>query len=83
MNKIIFAYNKENSKCNFCDRKRNPHPDYDEALVTTVVNLHHKKIEICINCFEELETFSKKINKSIKEIIIRKLNIINILNKNG
>ena len=81
MDKFIFEYNKENSKCDFCFRERNPHPHYDETLVTTIIHLHHKRIEICINCFEELEAYSKKINKSIKEVIIQKLNIINTLKK--
>ena len=83
MNKFIFEYNKKNSKCDFCFRKRNPHPLYDETLVTTVIEFNHKKIEICINCYEELEVYSKKINKSIKQIIILKLNILNILKKNS
>ena len=51
-------------------RKKNPYPDYDEPLVTTDFEISLKKrIEICINCFEEIEISSKEAKKEIKFII--------------
>ena len=68
--KNIFNYNKKNSTCCFCLRINNPHPDYDEPLVTTVFEISlNKRIEICINCFEEIEIYSKEAKKEIKFII--------------
>ena len=49
-----FEYNKKNAVCSFCDRKKNPHPNFDEPLVVRNLKLNNKKLSICINCHYEL-----------------------------
>ena len=38
-----FEYKREDAFCNFCSRKKNPHPDFDEPIV--VRDLKTGKIE--------------------------------------
>ena len=37
-----FEYNKKGAFCNFCSRKKNPHPDFDEPLVVRGLKLNNK-----------------------------------------
>ena len=82
MKNIVFNYHKKTSKCRFCSREKNPHPDYDEPLVTTIFQVSsNKMVEICINCFEEINLYSKKNKKDLTKIIKEKLNLSNLLKK--
>ena len=83
MRKPNFTYNNSNSTCCFCSRICNPHPDFDEPLVTTKVETNNKVIEMCINCYFDLETFSKENKQSFAEVIKAKENLLNILNKSS
>ena len=83
MSKPNFTYNNSNSTCCFCSRICNPHPDFDEPLVTTKVETNNKVIEICINCYFDSETFSKKSKQSFAEVIKEKENLLKILNKSS
>ena len=47
-----FIYNLPNAKCDFCKATENPHPDYDETIPITKINIGKKrKLTLCINCF--------------------------------
>ena len=83
MSKPNFTYNNSNSTCCFCSRTCNPHPDFDEPLVTTKVETNNKVIEMCINCYFDLETFSKENKQSFAEAIKEKENLLKILNKSS
>ena len=47
-----FIYNLPKAKCDFCKATKNPHPDYDETIPITKINIGKKrKLTLCINCF--------------------------------
>ena len=52
---MTFEYNKLNTKCMWCKRINNPHPNYiNETIPTKVfVSKKRRKIELCISCYEE------------------------------
>ena len=77
-----FRYNKLSASCNFCDRTRNPHPEFkDEPIVTTRLVINQKKLEVCINCYCELTDAADASKKSLNLLIEEKINLIRILNK--
>ena len=83
MRKPNFTYNNSNSTCCFCSRTCNPHPDFDEPLVTTKFETYNKVIEMCINCYFDLETFAKESKQPFAEVIKEKENLLRILNKSS
>ena len=76
-----FSYNKPNAKCIFCSRTKNPHPDFNEPIVTTRLAYNNKEIEVCINCYSELEELSSDQNKSMNSMLQDKLNVSRIFAK--
>ena len=76
-----FSYNKPNAKCIFCSRIQNPHPDFNEPIVTTLLAYNNKEMEVCINCYSELEELSSDQNKSMKSTLQDKLNVSRIFAK--
>ena len=47
-----FIYNRPEAKCDFCKATENPHPDFDETIPITKINIGKKrKLTLCINCF--------------------------------
>ena len=47
-----FIYNQPKAKCDFCKATENPHPDFDETIPITKINIGKKrKLTLCINCF--------------------------------
>ena len=47
-----FIYNLPEAKCDFCKATENPHPDYDETVPITRIDIGKKrKLTLCINCF--------------------------------
>ena len=76
-----FSYNKPNAKCIFCSRIQNPHPDFNEPIVTTLLSYKNKEIEVCINCYSELEELSLDQNKSFNNILQDKINLLRIFAK--
>ena len=47
-----FIYNRPKAKCDFCKATENPHPDFDETIPITKINIGKKrKLTLCINCF--------------------------------
>lgn len=81
MHNYKFLYNKNYAFCNFCFRKKNPHPDYDEPLVFTYININLKKLKICINCFHEISEISKMNEDTFEKTLLEKYNLIKLLNK--
>ena len=76
-----FSYNKPDAKCIFCSRIQNPHPDFNEPIVTTLLAYNKKEIEVCINCYSELEELSSDQNKSMNSMLQDKLNVSRIFAK--
>ena len=76
-----FSYNKPNAKCIFCSRTKNPHPDFNEPIVTTLFSYNNNEIEVCINCYSELEELSSDQNKSMNSMLQDKLNVSRIFAK--
>ena len=76
-----FSYNKPNAKCIFCSRTKNPHPDFNEPIVTALFSNNNKEIEVCINCYGELEELSSDLNKSMNSLLQDKINISRIFAK--
>ena len=76
-----FVYNKKNAKCNFCIRKANPHPDFDEPIVIRDIKINNKNLSICINCHYEFVDDSDGNEIKFKDNLIKKYNLINLLNK--
>ena len=81
MTDLKFEYNKTDAKCNFCMRKKNPHPDFEEPIVVKYLKIKNKKFFICINCYFDTIEVSKKTSKEFSELILKKNDIINLINK--
>tara|TARA_A100001011_G_C14157223_1_gene776637 strand:- start:392 stop:658 length:267 start_codon:yes stop_codon:yes gene_type:complete len=78
-----FEYNKKNAVCSFCDRKKNPHPDFDEPLVVRNLKLNNKNLSICINCHYELIDKSNGNKNISNKILTEKFNLTNLLKKSN
>ena len=77
-----FRYNNLSASCNFCDRTRNPHPEFKhEPILTTRLVVNQKKLEVCINCYCELTDAADASKKPLNLLIEEKINLIRILNK--
>ena len=78
-----FEYNKKGAFCNFCSRKKNPHPDFDEPLVVRDIKLNNKNLSICINCHHEMLEQSNGDKNIFDKILSNKYNLIYLLRKTG
>ena len=79
---IKFNYNRPNAKCTFCKRTKNPHPSFDEPLVTQFFkSSHNKKIEICINCYCEIQEIVCKGQYTFERVIDYKENLTRLFTK--
>ena len=76
-----FSYKNQEASCTFCSRTRNPHPEFDEPIVTTILRYNGKRIEICINCYFELKQLSEIKKKPVTVMLQEKLNLTQIFNK--
>ena len=78
---MAFVYNKNNAKCMWCRRTKNPHPDFSFETIPTKVFTSKKgrKIELCFSCYEnESKSISKDIN--FEEKLDKKFEILKVLN---
>ena len=78
---MSFIYNKNNAKCMWCKRTKNPHPDFSFETIPTKVFTSKKgrKIELCFSCYEkETRAFVEDIN--FEEKLDKKFEILNVLN---
>ena len=81
---IKFNYNKADAKCRFCLRTENPHPDFDEPMVTQVFkSANSKDFEICINCYYELKELAENSSDSFERLIDIKENLSRIIKKSN
>ena len=78
-----FEYNRKGAFCNFCSRKKNPHPDFDEPLVVRGLKLNNKNLSICINCHHEMLEQSNGDKNIFDKILSNKYNLIYLLRKTG
>ena len=76
-----FEYNREDAFCNFCSRKKNPHPDFDEPIVVRDLKLSNKSLSICINCHHEIIEQSNGDKNIFYKILSNKYNLISLLKK--
>ena len=71
-----FIYNLAKAKCDFCKATENPHPDYDETIPITRINIRKKrKLTLCINCF----FMHKECSENKEEHLIAYLSKLNNL----
>ena len=67
---IKFDYNKINSRCIWCKRTENPHPDFDEPIPTKVfVSKKRRKIELCLSCYEIEKDLSNETNEDFYKFL--------------
>ena len=78
-----FEYNRKGAFCNFCSRKKNPHPDFNEPLVVRDLKLNNKNLSICINCHHEMLEQSNGDKNIFDNILSNKYNLIYLLRKTG
>ena len=76
-----FEYNRKDAFCNFCSRKKNPHPDFDEPIVVRDLKLNNKSLSICINCHHEIIEQSNADKNIFDKILSNKYNMISLLKK--
>lgn len=81
MAKPKFFYNKLDASCYFCSRTENPHPDFDEPIITTKLKSNTQEIEVCINCWFELDTLTKSGSKTFSELVQEKKNVLHLLDR--
>ena len=78
---MSFIYNKNNAKCMWCRRTKNPHPDFSFETIPTKVFTSKKgrKIELCFSCYEnEIKTNNEDID--FEEKLDEKFELLKVLN---
>tara|TARA_B100001250_G_C19139819_1_gene503303 strand:+ start:61 stop:414 length:354 start_codon:yes stop_codon:yes gene_type:complete len=79
---IKFNYNRIDAKCDFCNRTKNPHPYFDEPLVTQFFKTaNNRNVEICINCYGDIQDVIKKNKHTFERVIDNKQNLTRLFNK--
>ena len=77
-----FIYNLAKAKCDFCKATENPHPDYDETIPITEINIGKKrKLSLCINCFFMHKECSEKKEECLTAYLSKLNNLSLILDK--
>jgi len=77
-----FIYNSPDAMCDFCKSTRNPHPDYDETIPITKIDIGKKrKLTLCINCFFVHKECSEKEGQTLIAYLSRLNNLSLILDK--
>ena len=77
-----FIYNHPEAKCAFCKATENPHPDYDETIPITKLDIGKKRtLTLCINCFFMHKEYSEKKGYSFLTYISKLNNLSLILDK--
>ena len=77
-----FIYNLPKAECDFCKATENPHPDYDETIPITKINIGKKrKLTLCINCFFMHKECSDKKEENFIAYLSKLNNLSLILNK--
>ena len=79
---IKFEYNKNNTRCTWCKRTKNPHPDFDEPIPTKVfLSKKRRKIELCLSCYEIEKDLSYEANKDFNKFLDERYEILLMLEK--
>ena len=77
-----FIYNLPEAKCDFCNETENPHPDYDETVPITRIDIGKKrKLTLCINCFFMHKECSEKKEQPFVSYLSKLKNLSLILDK--
>ena len=78
---MSFIYKKNDAKCMWCKRTKNPHPDFPFETIPTKVFKSKKgrKIELCFSCYEN-ETKTTNIESVFEERLDKKFELLKILN---
>ena len=77
-----FIYNRPKAKCDFCKVTENPHPDFDETIPITKINIGKKRqLTLCINCFFMHKECSEEKGKYFIAYLSKMNNLSLILDK--
>ena len=78
---MSFIYNKNDARCMWCKRTKNPHPDFTFETIPTKVFKSKKgrKIELCFSCYEyETRAIDKDID--FEQKLDKKFELLKVLN---
>ena len=79
-----FIYNQPEAKCDFCKATENPHPDYDETIPITRIDIGKKReLTLCINCFFMHKECSEKKGRPLVAYLSKLNNLSLILDKSN
>ena len=68
--------------CDFCKATENPHPDFDETIPITKINIGKKrKLTLCINCFSMHKECSEEKEEHFIAYLSKMNNLSLILDK--
>ena len=77
-----FIYKLPKAKCDFCKATENPHPDYDETIPVTKINIGKKReLTLCITCFFMHKECSEKKEEHLIAYLSKLNNLSLILDK--
>ena len=78
---MSFVYNKNNARCMWCKRTKNPHPDFKFETIPTknFTSRKGKKIELCFSCYEN-ETKAIREDSDFEEKLDKKFELLKVLN---
>ena len=75
---MSFKYNKKDACCMWCNRTKNPHPDYNETIPTKIfISKKKRKVELCLYCYEEDVKFSKRNTINFNDVLDQRYEILN------
>ena len=78
---MSFIYNKNDARCMWCNRTKNPHPDFTFETIPTKVFKSKKgrKIELCFSCYEhEIKAIDE--DTDFEEKLDKKFELLKLLN---
>ena len=77
-----FIYNRPKAKCDFCKATENPHPDFDETIPITKINIGKKrKLTLCMVCFFMHKEYSEEKGEYFIAYLSKMNNLSLILDK--
>ncbi|MDC3076004.1 hypothetical protein OA328_01870 [Paracoccaceae bacterium] len=77
-----FIYNLPKAKCDFCKATENPHPDYEETIPITKINIGKKRrLTLCMSCFFMHKECSEKKEEHLIAYLSKLNNLSLILDK--
>ena len=78
------TYFAKSSRCSWCKRTQNPHPDFIEPIPIKRINLgKNLAVSLCLSCFESELKDAAFSDKALLQQLKGKLKLLKLINLNS